>query len=210
MNNYISFKINEVSIKELKGYFNPNLVNTYCSKCNKYNKIWSCPPLNFNDDKYISTFKYSYIISGKIYIDKVPSELKSEMIGHALNKYSGISNSKDNFSNVFNALYYSFRELNDSKILNLEEKFPGSTALVSGRCLICNNCTRESNLPCIHPDKLRYSLESLGFDVAEIIENIVGDKIQWSSNESPEYVTCVSALLSNKEINPNEILNNLK
>lgn len=207
---YVSYKINKVPLDKLKNFYNPLVINKFCSECNKYNKVWSCPPLPFKDIEYISNFKYCYIISSKVYIEKIPSNLLSQMVAHAFKKYSDITNSKDDFSDIFNGLYYSFREFNDSKILQLEKTFPNSIALVSGRCLICSACTRESNLPCRYPENLRYSLEGLGFDVAGIIENIVEEKIQWSSNSKPEYVTCVSALLSNDDISPNEILNNLK
>lgn len=67
------------------------------------------------------------------------------------------------------------------------------------------------NKPCLFQDNLRYSLESLGFDVSGIVENIVKEKIQWSNDLIPKYVTCISALLSNECINLNdivEILNN--
>jgi len=61
-------------------------------------------------------------------------------------------------------------------------------------------------MPCIFPRKLRYSLEGLGFDVCRIVENIINDKIQWSSNSTPKYVTCVSGLLSNLDISEEKIL----
>jgi len=38
------------------------------------------------------------------------------------------------------------------------------------------------------------------------VENIINDKIQWSSNSTPKYVTCVSGLLSNLDISEEKIL----
>lgn len=209
MINYVSYKINPVSLEDITKFYNPLVINKFCSECTKHNKVWSCPPLPFKDIDYISKYKYCYIIHSKVYIKAIPSNILSEMVSHALKKYTDISNGKDDFTDIFNGLYYSFREFNDSKILQLEESFTNSIALVSGRCLICSICTRETNTPCRCPEKLRYSLESLGFDVAGIVENIVGEKIQWSSSIRPEYVTCVSALLSSDDIDPNEILNKL-
>ncbi|MDU4892833.1 MAG: DUF2284 domain-containing protein [Clostridium sp.] len=209
MINYVSYKINPVSLEDITKFYNPLVINKFCSECTKHNKVWSCPPLPFKDIDYISKYKYCYIIHSKVYIKAIPSNILSEMVSHALKKYTDISNGKDDFTDIFNGLYYSFREFNDSKILQLEESFTNSIALVSGRCLICSTCTRETNTPCRYPEKLRYSLEGLGFDVAGIVENIVGEKIQWSSSIRPEYVTCVSALLSSDDIDPNEILNKL-
>ncbi len=203
---YVSYIVKKATVDELKVFYNPKVINKFCSECNKYSKVWSCPPLSFNDIDYVSKYKYCYVISGKIYINKVPKNELSQIVSHALNKYSDISNGKDDFSNIFNGLYYSFREFNDSQILRLEDKFDNSVTLASGRCLVCSICTRSAGEPCISPHKLRYSLEGLGFDVSGIIENIIGEKIQWSSDTQPEYVTCVSALLSNEDINSNRIL----
>lgn len=210
MNNFISYKIVKVSTSKLTDFYKPLIINKFCADCNKYNKVWSCPPLPFKDIDYINKFEYAYIISSKIFIHSIPSDLLSQMISRALSKYSDISKSKDEFSNIFNGLYYTFREFNDSKLLDLEKKYSNSITLASGRCLICTSCSRNENIPCIYPDKLRYSLEGLGFDVAGIMENILEEKLQWSSNSNPEYVTCVSALLSNELIDPQDILNNLK
>lgn len=203
---YISYNVKKCSIDELLKYYTPEIVNKYCESCNKFNKVWSCPPLSFCDLEYVSKFKYCYVISGKTYINQIPKEELNNIVTYSLSKYSDISNSTDEFTNTFNGLYYSFREFNDNKILSLESYYNDSIALFSGRCLICNNCSRSNNMPCIFPRKLRYSLEGLGFDVCGIVENIINDKIQWSSNSTPEYVTCVSGLLSNLDISEDKIL----
>ncbi|MEG2657678.1 MAG: DUF2284 domain-containing protein [Clostridium sp.] len=206
MMKYISYTIKETTLDELLVYYTPKVVNKYCESCNKFNKVWSCPPLPFKDLDYVSKYKYCYIISGKIHIDKVPKMELEEIVKHSLSKYSDISKEKDDFSNTFNGLYYSFREFNDKKVSSLEHYFDETISLFSGRCLICNTCTRSIGKPCISEEKLRYSLEGLGFDVTGIIENIVGEKIQWSSDSKPEYVTCVSGLLSNEKLSSHYIL----
>ena len=206
MINFTSYKIKQATTSEIKNFYNPIAINKLCFECNKYNKVWSCPPLPFKDIKYLEKYKYCYLISGKVYINKISQETLAKIIEETLNKYSNISTNQDEFSDIFNALYYKFREFNDLKILSLENIFPNTLSLSSGRCLLCETCTRAFNKPCIKPKKLRYSLESLGFDVSGIIENILRDKIQWSNDTKPEYITCVSALLSNYEINPDKIL----
>ncbi len=206
MMKYVSYIVKQCTIDELLKYYNPKTINKYCESCDKFSKVWSCPPLSFSDLEYVSKYKYCYIISGKTYINQIPKDELNNLINYSLTKYSDISNGNDEFSNTFNGLYYSFREFNDNKVLSLESYFNDATALFSGRCLVCNNCSRNNNMSCIFPKKLRYSLESLGFDVSEIIENIVNDKIQWSNNSKPEYVTCVSGLLSNSKISEEKIL----
>lgn len=45
-----------------------------------------------------------------------------------------------------------------------ELELPGSQSLSAGSCRICriNHCARKNGEPCRFPDKLRYSIESLG------------------------------------------------
>ena len=35
-------------------------------------------------------------------------------------------------------------------------------ALAAQECTLCKKCVRLSGHPCVHPDKMRYALESLG------------------------------------------------
>lgn len=210
MLDYIKYTIKKSTTDELLKHYNPNVINKYCQGCNKFSKIWSCPPLPFNDYEFLSRFKYCYLISGKVIINKIPEDKLASIVNDALKKYSDISITKDENTNIFNGIYYKFREYNDIKILNLEKFFPNSTALVSGRCLICNSCTRTQSRPCIYPEKLRYSLEALGLDVTSIIENLLGESLQWSSTSKPEYVTCISALLSNEDLTEESIYMKIK
>lgn len=203
---YVSYTVKPTTLENLLNYYSPKVINKYCESCNKFSKVWSCPPLPFKDLDYVSKYKYCYIISGKIHIDKVPKDELEKIVDHSFKKYSDISNGNDEFSNTFNGLYYSFREFNDKKVFSLEKHFNDSISLSSGRCLLCDTCTRSIGKPCISEEKLRYSLEGLSFHVSEIVENIVGDKIQWSNDTKPEYVTCVSALLSNEKISNDSIL----
>ena len=205
----IHYTIKSITTNDLMKYYNPKLINKYCESCNKYSKVWTCPPLPFIDKDFLLKYKYCHIISGKVLINSLDDDEIASLVNNSFKKYSDISISKDNFSNVFNGIYYAFREINDKKILNLENTFKDTLALVSGRCLICSNCTRVNNAPCIHPNKLRYSLEALGLDVSSIIENVLGEKLQWSSNKNPEYVTGVSALLSNSLISESAIKDTL-
>ncbi|PWL55778.1 MAG: hypothetical protein DBY38_00350 [Clostridium cadaveris] len=201
----IYYTIKSITTNDLMQYYNPKLINKYCESCNKYSKVWTCPPLPFIDKDFLLKYKYCHIISGKVLINSLDDNEINLLVNRSFKKYSDISISKDNFSNIFNGIYYAFRETNDEKILKLEDTFKNTLALVSGRCLICSNCTRVNNMPCIHPNKLRYSLESLGLDVSSIMENVLGEKLQWSNEKNPEYVTGVSALLSNSPISQSAI-----
>jgi len=55
---------------------------------------------------------------------------------------------------------------------------------------------------------LRFSLESLGFDVNAICKDILEVEILWAKERLPEYFTFVSTFLSKKKLN-NEFFNDI-
>lgn len=202
----VNFNIKETTIENLLKFHKPEIINTYCSKCPKYSAVWTCPPLPFDENKYLSEYKYCYVISGKVFIADLSEEEKAELINHTFSKYDDITVSENSFSKIFNGIYYAFREETDNIMVELEGHFQNSRVLTSGRCLICKKCSRASGKPCIFPEKLRYSLESLGFDVMAVTEDILGEKIEWSNDKMPKYVTGVSALLTKEPVSKEAIL----
>lgn len=64
--------------------------------------------------------------------------------------------------------YYFWRELIDPLLLQYESRFHG-TSLMPGSCQNCDYCFDRGALECSSPELLRYSFESLGFDVKEIL-----------------------------------------
>ena len=82
-------------------------------------------------------------------------------------------------------------------LLKLEQEIPGSLALQSGRCLLCERCAREEGKVCRHPQRLRYSIESLGGNVTATLQELLGVELQWyTADSSPAYLVQVGGLLS--------------
>jgi hypothetical protein len=52
---------------------------------------------------------------------------------------------------------------------------------------------------------MHLSLESMGFDVASISEDILGDKILWAKESLPEYIILVSAIFSQEKLDIKDI-----
>jgi len=91
----------------------------------------------------------------------------------------------------------------ETKMLRLEAERHGLALAFAGRCLYCpgGKCARESGLSCLHPDKARASLESYGFDVTAISDELFATPILWGvNNKLPRYLTLVSALFYNKAL----------
>ncbi len=72
--------------------------------------------------------------------------------------------------------------------------------LFLGKCNLCMRCTREFNMPCKMPFKMRYSLESLGAYVDRAVEDLFGFDIKYAQNgKLPEYLMFVGGLLYDKK-----------
>lgn len=185
----VSFKnqIQERTLEELKLYFQPKVFMEYCKACQYYNKIWSCPPYNFDLTEMLDRYQYAYIIGSKVYIDDLEEDLKQ------------LSEDK-NLEVVTNEIYKAAREVLDARLNTIAEAEKDLCVLLAGGCMECDCCTREIQLPCTRPEKLHYSLESIGFDVATISEEVLGDKILWAKESLPEYIILVCAIFSQEKL----------
>ena len=88
------------------------------------------------------------------------------------------------------------RTLND-ELLDLEQELAGRAFGFVGACPYCGGapCARIEGLPCRHPDKVRPSLEAIGFDVGKTASRLLGLDIKWSHDgRLPEYLTLVCGL----------------
>lgn len=181
----LDYIFNETSMTNFKkDYHNPKVFLELCKKCKNFNNLWSCPPYNFNINNLIDKYSNVYLIATKINfsnrtIDKIPHDKIKD---------------------------FTYKTLADVRkeigvgLLDIEKKHSDSISLYAGSCLICKECTRPQNIPCRYPDKMRYSLESLGFDVSKIANDLLNTPILWSSNKLPEYFTLVSAVFTNNVI----------
>ena len=77
----------------------------------------------------------------------------------------------------------------------LESHHARTTALIAGQCATCATCTRCEGKPCRAPERLRYSLESVGFDVSTLTEILAGITLHWPKTGVPDYLVTVGALL---------------
>ena len=159
-----------------------------CEACRHFGKNWSCPPYDFNPEDYWSQYEYIYVFGAKIIFD---STITNSEIGK------------------LKAELYLMREFHKTKkvltekMIKLEKRYPGSISLSAGNCSICQSCTRLIEKNCVYPDKLRYSIESLGGNVVKTADELLGLELIWSNRELPEYLVLVSGFLSD---DPNVIL----
>ena len=146
----------------------------YCRQCGNYGRRHGCPPFADDPLKMISGFSRVRIIGVKI----VPDDLLLPLL--AANEL----------------MEPVVRTLND-ELLDLEQELAGRAFGFVGACPYCGGapCARIEGLPCRHPEKVRPSLEAIGFDVGKTASRLLGLDIKWSHDgRLPEYLTLVCGL----------------
>ncbi|HKM29007.1 MAG TPA: DUF2284 domain-containing protein [Anaerovoracaceae bacterium] len=144
-----------------------------CKACDCYNNKWSCPPFDFSPREYWENYDNLYFLGKKIIFDDEEKE-----------------NWKENLTAVKDQL--------TEELFAKEREFPGSVSLSAGNCEICgeDNCTKPQCQPCRYPDKMRYSIESLGGNVGLTASKLLGIELKWMTDgELPEYFVLVGGLL---------------
>jgi len=141
---------------------------SYCLDCFNYGKNYSCPPFNQHPIELYKNNKYL-----KVYIFTYANS--------------------DNL-NIDN-LYSIVRKKLDLAIFDYESK-TFSTALIPGRCLLCDPCKKIYNEKCLFPDKIRHSLETLGFQISTLLLDELNYELKWNNND----LTLVFGFLSDYEI----------
>ena len=176
----------EVSVEEyLKECVDvPTFLECCKTGCSNYGKLWCCPPYTFDVEKdYWAKYKTFWIMGRKLYL---PRELTSQT-------YTGKEEWK-----VTEEFLIPYKEELEEEILKEEQQNPGSVSLSSGACLQCKRaeCARVSGKPCRFPDKMRYSIESLGGNVGKTVTKYLHQELLWvEEGKLPEYFMLIYGLL---------------
>jgi predicted metal-binding protein len=174
---------NKTDIKNyLENYVDVPVFLEYCKECRHYGRIWSCPPYDFEPEEYWKKYQYIHLIGTKLIFDR----------GEA-----GEGKTKEETEKYARKEFFRIKTLLSEKMHELEKKYPGSVALSAGNCNICKRCTRPEGNACLHPDRLRYSIESLGGNVEKTAGELLGIQLQWMDGKLPEYLTLVNGFLTN-------------
>ena len=153
-----------------------------CKDCEDYGNNWSCPPFDFEVMDVWNYFEKFKIIAFKIDFDEeeLSMEYSDKELDFILKRLERMK----------------VKLMNDIYVLEDENSY----ALFLGKCNLCMKCTREFGMPCKMPFKMRYSIESLGGNVDQCIEDIFGFEIKYAQNNHlPEYLIFAGGLLYEKK-----------
>lgn len=179
----------------MEEYFNRKKTIGYCKACPNYAKYWSCPPYQFNEEIFLKQFKYMHIIGRQYQIPR--EDIRNIRDPEGIEKYC---------TQKLDAI----KVMTWKTLLEIENEVDGAIGLIPGNCPICEvqgmACARKINQPCRNSSLMRFSLESLGFNVIDLVKYEVGMSISWPENfRLPEVLTSVSGILCNEEI-PKQLL----
>ena len=158
-----------VSRAEMLRFHDPERIQSYCRSCDKYGLYWSCPPFAESPLAGLGEWTHAVLVTQKTPV--AAGCTKEELVEH--------------FLVARQSLCETLRESEGG----------GAVAVVAGHCDGCTVCTRSRGVDCCAPSRLRYSLESLGFDVTGLAEGLAGKKMSWPAHGVPEYLLMVGALL---------------
>lgn len=178
---YIVSVHKKVPLKSLEPYHNIERFLAMCKQCPSYNRVWSCPPYGFAAEDLLAGYETIDLYGTKIMFDAAARRACRD---------------KDSATAYSQAALDKAKRRANNKVLALEKNQKESLALSCGGCSLCAQCTRPQGIACRHPELIRPSLESLGFDVGAIAKDILGIKLLWVEDRLPEYMTLVTALMT--------------
>ncbi len=152
-----------------------------CGECPIFDRRWSCPPFGFSVEALWKQYTDIFLYEEKIYVNP---NLRERVYSQAeINELSR------------ELLAPAKRQMTED-LLALEGKYIGSRALFAGTCEFCTKCAKELNGQCYHPEKMRFSIEALGGNVALAVQIYFDDTILWAKNgRLPEYYILLGGLL---------------
>jgi len=177
------FKVRSVPLSKLSGYYRPDEVLGYCKACPGYGRNWSCPPHAVDVETLFRTYRYACIIGAKVRLTDFND--RDDALAH----------------------YHTRRRILNERLLDIESDLSAAHVLFSGNCNLCRTCCRKDGRTCIQTDKMRYSLESLGYDVAGVCEAFLDYRLRWDRGQMPEHMVLIAAVLSWGTLNWGHILN---
>jgi predicted metal-binding protein len=177
---------NFINVKEIES--NKALFTEMCkSGCKNFGKKYSCPPFSPSFNSIFDGYEKLFVLM-------------------FLCNLSQINSTEYNKLRIANVVMKSKIE----KIMRELEKINNSKFLSTGSCRLCKPCKAKLNQPCKHPEKRRYSLESIGINCNTLIKKVFEKELKWfKEGKSPEYTCVICGLLCNKE-NEEKIKKELK
>ena len=159
----------------LSAYVDVETFLSCCRQCPNFGRRGTCPPYRFAPEDYWRRWTTLSLSARQIAFS--PEERR----GKLREGLEVLRREKERFL---------------EELLRREALQPGSMALAAGACERCDPCPMAEGQPCRHPETFRYSVESLGGDVAAAARDLFGLELLWARGEDlPPYYLLIGGLL---------------
>lgn len=182
--------LHRVEYDRLMEFYHPEVFLPYCQVCPNYGARWSCPPYHQPLPR-LDQFPEAYLLWVKILYDR---QTRRQTVGSF------------EVEQVYRQAMGPVKRWAEDWAMDQQARLPGSMALSCGGCQRCWRCARLDGQPCRYPDQPRFSLESLGFHVAGIAEQLLGQQILWASKTLPAYHLLIGGVFWKKGPPPEQPL----
>ncbi|MEE1196926.1 MAG: DUF2284 domain-containing protein [Lachnospiraceae bacterium] len=174
----------EISIKEyLNKYVDIPTFLKCCRECPNFNHKWSCPPYDFDVESYWKQYTSFLLVGRQIIFNE---ETRNRTF------------SQEDMDLFIEEIVAKEKQILTDQLFDMEKENASSISLSAGSCAACGkgNCTRPSGGPCRHPEKMRYSIESLGGNVGKTISDLFHIELEWvEEGKLPSHFVLVCGLL---------------
>lgn len=172
--------ITTLTVEEyMRGFRDSERFMQYCKECPNYGKVWVCPPFMHDISAELCHYSYVLLLATRITPDR-----------------DGIPLSD------INRFFRPERLRIEGMLREMESRYGGRAFAYAGSCLYCleGTCSRLDDQPCRHPDLVRPSLESYGFDLGKTASELFGFPLLWSADGNiPEYLTLICGFFHNSD-----------
>ncbi len=172
-----------ISVDEyLEGFVDIPAFRAACEACPNYNRIWSCPPYDFDVEAYWRKYRTLQLIAVKIIFRE---DVRNKTY------------TPEELQKLLALVLPAEKEKLSEELLEKEKLYPGSISLSAGSCARCKaGCSKPSGRPCRFPETMRHSIESLGGNVGLTISKLMGLNLEWmESGRLPHHFVLVCGLL---------------
>lgn len=153
-----------------------------CKACPNYNQVWSCPPYAFDVEEYWKKYEKLELLAAQILFEEA---------------YTERLYTKEELEGILQQVLPVEKQRLTEELMEREKESSGSISLSAGSCQQCREgCTKPEGKPCRFPDKMRYSLESLGGNVGLTLQKLFGIELEWmEEGKLPHHFVLVMGLL---------------
>ena len=169
----------EIPLSRLMDFYDREKYWGFCRACPRYGALWSCPPYEEGALPNLEQFSKIRLFCHVLHFSP---ELRREAA------------SPEKAGAFMESCAAQYGKAAHEEMLRLEQSHPGSLELTHGGCRLCAHCARPEGKPCRFPEKMRLSLESLGFSVVDLAREVLCLPISFSQEGLPPYQVLLCGL----------------